>query len=906
MNRRLTYIALAGLLTVAGWAAFSWWSSFSNSVWKYISDDSYLVIQSNQLQDSTFYVPRGGINLRELPIIHLAAQQLDKMQLLCEDATVAEQFLKKKQITFSLQKTAKNRFNFVIFVPYSPVESTSWLESPQTSKVRVLNHTFEGERISDVNSVKSEPLFSYFFKNNYLIISNSGFLLEDIIRNSSNPLKNQSVTKFRFSGSTENDLTVYFDKNLFREVFSTEIVNVDDTGLLSLLNMLPDFLNLQLFRPLSDRHFTLGAPGDKINQEGYVAALNDQKASVFQSWSHVPSNTAVMYRLAWENTPRFVESLKSNVLDTESNYLKENRKLLNTTIGVDTEPFYEGLGKELLFCQLEANNVVSRGQLLLQPLEKGTKLEPFIKKLAILATQQVLSPIEKYQGRNIYTIEVPELPALLFGTIFRGFPRSYVSIDNGWVIYSNDPQVLKDYLLNLEYQNTWFYSKEINSYLSNVAKPSNFVLMMSARKSRSYMTDKVLKYVQKKLDYEVSDLFPAEYVTYQAAFKDQQSYASLSLGREGKASSAKVFNKIFLQKEYPLKEQLQASPFAVRSNLIGQEKPIFVTKSNLMLFPTSDTSQKKITQLDGRLVSEIYNIDFLNVGRLQYVLATDRSLYMIDEDDNQRFTIFTKQLPNQKKISYFLKNSGIIAENYRFLVVDEDGNLYTWDRPDETPRKINKGNGFERLLNPIPTFAMRGFNHWIVMQSNGLLRLVRENGFVPPPFPINFKSTFVSPFQVVYEPEKGTTQLVGITQQGVLININTNGEVIDSTQLPRPDPTAAYGISMDKNERDWILLRSSQTQVEILDKKGKTAFIVKDLVADQKTVRYHYFGAGQQFISIKSGNFTTLYNLQGQQIGDKPIPSEYPVNISFVQGFNKIFVYSYANSRSFTWSVKVK
>ncbi|TAG75810.1 MAG: hypothetical protein EAZ26_00135, partial [Runella slithyformis] len=64
--------------------------------------------------------------------------------------------------------------------------------------------------------------------------------------------------------------------------------------------------------------------------------------------------------------------------------------------------------------------------------------------------------------------------------------------------------------------------------------------------------------------------------------------------------------------------------------------------------------------------------------------------------------------------------------------------------------------------------------------------------------------------------------------------------------------------------------------------------------------------ADVQFLSIKSGNFTTLYRLNGQQLGDKPIPSDIPIRVSLVEGYNKLLIHSYANKKLQTWSLKIR
>ena len=108
------------------------------------------------------------------------------------------------------------------------------------------------------------------------------------------------------------------------------------------------------------------------------------------------------------------------------------------------------------------------------------------------------------------------------------------------------------------------------------------------------------------------------------------------------------------------------------------------------------------------------------------------------------------------------------------------------------------------------------------------------------------------------------------------------------------------------NNKDWFLFRESETQFAILDKKGKELFVGKGLIPKQNDVQYHYLGADLQFISIKSGNFTTIYNFKGEQVGDKPIPSDVPIKVSLIDAYNKLLIYTYSAGKLQTWSLKIR
>jgi hypothetical protein len=82
---------------------------------------------------------------------------------------------------------------------------------------------------------------------------------------------------------------------------------------------------------------------------------------------------------------------------------------------------YQNIDKELILCQLEPNNVLTKGQVFLQQVKPNNNLEAFYRRLSIVFNKNRESPYETFQGIKVYTIDTPELPAVLFGGLFKGF-----------------------------------------------------------------------------------------------------------------------------------------------------------------------------------------------------------------------------------------------------------------------------------------------------------------------------------------------------------------------------------------------------------------------------------------------------------------------------------------------------
>ena len=416
-----------------------------------------------------------------------------------------------------------------------------------------------------------------------------------------------------------------------------------------------------------------------------------------------------------------------------------------------------------------------------------------------------------------------------------------------------------------------------------------------------------MNYLFTNLNYDITEKLPFDQLVFQSAYKNGKAYSSLTFGRLNKATSAKTLNKVFLQQEKPFETPPAGGIYLVRNYPSSLEKTIVVTPSRELQNPLLEENKRKITQLDAPIVGDIYSVDFLSIGRLQYVFATQKSLNVIDEDDRQRYLSLPPiTLPAGRTIRSFQRLESGIEGSFRFLVIDTEGFLYLWNSPNQAPVVLNRSRPFVDLLLPINEVEYMGKRHFLFTQGSGQVGLISESGVIPSPYKLELNTNFSGPFFGVFTPENGTTTLIGISKYGELFEITLGGQVKRKVQLFRSDPTSFFRARAAINNRDWILFRESETQFAVLDKQGKELLSAQGLIPFRNDVQYHFLGSEVKFLSVKSGNFTTLYNLNGTQIGDKPIPSEIPIRVNLVEGYNKLLIHSYANKKLQTWSLKIR
>jgi hypothetical protein len=280
-------------------------------------------------------------------------------------------------------------------------------------------------------------------------------------------------------------------------------------------------------------------------------------------------------------------------------------------------------------------------------------------------------------------------------------------------------------------------------------------------------------------------------------------------------------------------------------------------------------------------------------------------VYALDEDDSTNVSKFQAHLPTSDPISaLYLIDGGEDGSN-RFIVKSSAEELFVWESVTRSLKKLNHLVDFEKIVGPVVALNQIGNRGFIVTQQNGKIYLLKENGTVKPGFPVDILTRAESPFTWAQNPQTGQPELAGVSVSGELIRISLDGKITSRRQLLRPEPGSRFRILFDRNSLDWILVRSVNSKTAIITKDGRELFEIKDILPNA-TIQYHFFGVDNRFITIKSGSYTTVFDMNGKRLGDKAIPSEMPVQLTYQPGYYKLLIFSRSEKKIQVWSIKLR
>ncbi|WP_031525566.1 DUF3352 domain-containing protein [Dyadobacter crusticola] len=894
MSKKSIFIVLLiVIIASAGYFLYKW-TRGSTAAWKFIPSNAVVVITSEHLQDSTYAATEAGLDLKRLPLLDVASDNLSLLNLLTTDKKRLYNFLRGKAVSYSYHPRTATEWGVLMYIPVTS-EEEQWLSSPQNANIRALHHNFQNHRITDIIDSNSRPLFSYLVKDNLLIVSYYGDLIEDAMRASSLSIQSFRL-RSRFSNIDDSEFgtSIYLRNDAWKSVVSA------DNAIGIYTEFAKNFPTYQDYhiesKPGKKGNLTLKSLGSDAPDYYMANILKDIPGMPFAGHKHISQQTSFLYRSAASDKAAF----KKEFGKWHKKQKSPSWDKLNYYISSESNLLINNLGSELLLCQLEENNSISDGKILLAEFSNYDKVRPVLQKLARLSNSETNASVDQYQGYDIYSVPIPELPSGLYGPMFSGFPRSYFTYVAPYLVISNNSQVLQNYIVDYENQITWKQSPEYDSVLTKTNSEAQLSVIVNLRKAQTRAGNEgFTKY---------SDLISKmESVTFQCRYADDEAFPEITFTPKKRQTASKVLNRTFLNIDIEWPDLFDTELTALQNPIDGSSE-VLLTDKNHNLLRTNNLREGKtevIAKLDGPIVTASYKVDFLNIGRQQRIFATAKTVYALDEDDSTTVSTFTGILPSSADINALYAIDGGDEGSNRFIIKTTAEELFIWESVTRPVKRLNSSVRFENIQSPVIALNQIGNKGFIVTQKNGKIYLLKENGSVRQGFPVDILTRTASAFTWTQDPGTGQPELVGVSVSGELVRINPEGKITSRKQLLRPEPGSSFRTLFDRNSLDWILVRSVNSKTAIISKDGKELFEIKDILPNP-VIQYHFFGVDNRFITIKSGGYTTVFDMTGKRLGDKAIPSEMPVQLTYQPGYYKLLIFSRSEKKIQVWSVKLR
>ena len=692
-----------------------------------------------------------------------------------------------------------------------------------------------GVKILEISNKKGKT-FSLALMKSALAGSFSGFLLEEIIRNSGVFLKPGFVSRLRSDSRYQ-----HMESKPVRLFINTGVLPVFLRQLLGLQEM-------ELMRHAADA-VLLGLDGIKeqeIQFDGYIINQNQGKAPKLQRRINVAA---------------FVP--EENLILSCAIRKKELWSALFNGNGEDDARLsliQTALEDEMMLVLAQGQGLRKYDHLLIAPVKDEAVLQQVFQSAAG-AKSPPYSYTEDYRGIPIFRHQESGFSRILGGTAFQNWSSSFYAVMGNCLLVSDQLDLLRlcaDQHIEQQEEaspsgseSRWFdlYLKPAGMIpglmenakgnfrsafrdwlplfrairqirISDSGEPENpGISLKSSLKIQSEKQDSLLPVAHLFLD----SVIVTDPVGFGTGLYNQHTFW---LMQDLKKQVHWLDANLSLKRTIPLTDFWIRPPMALRK---GQEKefPLLLTLPKTTI--AFDASGSQIPDFNYQLPDSLSGLEHS---------------VLIDYDHNFEYRL------------YLTGRHGIV------LAADRSGRLL----PGWNPKRLESS-----LALPPVHIRIAGRDYILLLDTRGSLMMTNRKGEIQPGFPIQLKGSDYSGWFLEPGLNEEGSFVYCFSRLGQMEKVNLLGVLVSSIQLFRPDVTTRFDLHPDQRGRSFVVSRQNKGSVTIFDQSYRPVFEHKS-EGSRFAIRHFQFGGTNRIFAITDldQKQCMLYNESGDRILKKP------------------------------------
>jgi len=849
-------------------------------------------------------------NLSSIPVINDVNEDLVLLDSITGSSGSLEKLFRDRPILISFHKISNTDFGLTFYFSLNSGEKRKILSSILKHFKDLQNYKFDIRKyedfsINELSNDEGEIEFTFIEYKGHFVGSFTSFLIDDVIRNIS------------------NDFQANF-KSISTEIFNTQPIEMDEGNLYLNIAKIPDLLRnfsiedkqkgyndyLKWFTGAtyydiafeSNRVFFNGSTKIPENSNEYfLSTFYDQSPQNVEAIYYLPNRTATYVSYTYED---FTNWRKSVDVFWEKNFpqaLEMKIQLLNK-YEIYEKDLYGWIGNEIGLATLQTIDLDHPDKLLIIRSKDYSESVKALDDLIMVANDLNSDTLlyEDFSGKRIKKIAIEEFPASLLGEEFSGFESSYYTDLGSYIVIGNSFEVIKHLLNEIEEENTWGKSLKFNQYFDNVQKRANvnyFINFSNSWNAFFATLNEEWKPFFKNFDRQFKHF---ELLSFQFSNINNNFYTSAAVQHRTETSVITTPSEFFRDQLVVTDYPIITKPFIFRSHLDRSLEVMFQDSGGQLYFISNNGQVLWKKQVRAQIKSDIFQVDYFKNGKLQYLFATDSSIYIYDRLGNI-LSDFPVRLEHPIDLDHLNRIDYDNSRSYRFLFCDTSGDIYLTDKAGKELEGWAPNPSGGKNLAPPFHIRVGGRDCMISIREDGMINMYTRRSVIYNKFPVNLNSKLSKSFFLQRGADFDRSRLHLINDIGEVIKVNLNGDLVEKLQLFKPDPESRFKIVPDALNNTYVISRLDFNNVSILDQKGETIFERELLYTDDLEVQFYNFSAGNEvyvFIDAQQG-FTYLYDGGGELINMQPVESGFKIGLLYSEANNKYKMYScYGNQFS--------
>ena len=881
-------------------------------IWDLVPKNAIAVYETDQLiqvWNEVLILPLWE-NLSTIPDIQKINQSLLFLDSITGSDGDLERLFRDRTILLSVNKISNTELGLIYFLPVNNAEKRSIFNSILTyfsgkENIKQSERIFEGFSIHEIGNYDDDKIFSFVEYKNFVIGSYTSFLIEDVIRNISsefeNNFKTTSAEVFMSQPLEEDQGNLYINLARVSDVIRSFInpsISGDENLLLESLSGATYYdISFEENKILFNGSTYITGNGNKL----FMNTFTNQVPQSINSIYTLPRRTATYLNFTfddfvdWRNAVDDFWAVKNpDLFEQKVAFLGEYELL--------EKDLYDWVGNEIGLATLSSIDMENPDKLV---IIHADNVNEGLKQLNDLASQVALNRgdtvlYEDFYEQKIRQIPIAEMPFSLFGDGFEGFENTYFTSYNDFIILGNSFEVIKLYISDLLDDSSWGKSLKFIDYFDNVQKSANisyFINFSNAWNSFYHSLNPDWSVFFKQYDHQFKHF---EYMSFQFSNINNHYYTSAAVQHRPPTSVIETPTDFFKQQVAVTDYPIITKPYAFRSHLDKQLEVLVQDSAKYLYFISSDGKILWTDSIGDPIRGDIFQVDYYKNGKLQYLFATDKGLYILDRN-GESLPDYPVRFDKPIDIEWVNLIDYDRSKNYRVLLADHDGKVYLFNKEGESlegwqPKELS--GAF--CISPFHV-RISGRDFIIAPERSGTMNVLNRRGEFYDGFPYKLDHELAGPVFVQSGNNLQRSSIHLVQETGELIQLNLLGNVISKKQLYKPGDESVFRIVPDVMDNTYGISRHDFNSINLLDKNGEVLFEQELLSSSDLDVQYYHFGAGNEVFAItdKTQEFTYLYDGNGVLFNQQPVESSQLIGLLYSEVNNQYSLYScYGNQFS--------
>jgi hypothetical protein len=824
------------------------------SVWNLVPDNALLVYEKGDCANCVQTVSNSA-PFRILAEASLFTKSADSLKSMLQSVT-------SNKYVLSLHTTRKDEFDLIFYLPVDPASWKNLSEKVKVRNSKLTKRGFDGLEIHEINV--GGQVFSWVLIEEIWVGSFTPFLIEDVIRSYHSDqgfVKKISNKNFRVSSGDAGNLYIQFDKiSEWLSIFGTE------NNATAKLFGESVFLDVKT----ENGNITLnGFNSDSTNRSKYLLSIfKNQSPVAFSLKQYVTDRTVVLYSFGLSNGSLFRSDL-NQFLKVNKIKTADSLELIGKSSGIDFNKLYSGIHREISVCLTESSSKKKNSKVLMIETQNPSE---WLNAFQTLSNKYSIDTLFYEQFSNYIIKEVPlyRFPEKLFFPLITGFDKSfYTSIDNT-IFIADDVDELKNFLDDIDDENTWGKSVTHNSFLETTLLESNVSVYVNASKVWNVLTPGLHPKWRQFARQHQQLLQTIELSAFQCSHLNGNYYTNISLNY---SESNKGFESDKKAKEHFAVNFTSnvSGMYSVKSHVNRADEILIQDSINDLSLVSSDGVTLWKTSIGKPITSQVSQIDFFNNGKLQYFFTTSDEIHVIDRLGN-----YVEPYPIKMPASSVTYGNVVDydrSKKYRFLISDGEGKLWMFDKAGNNLEGWSSKATGGSLLSAPRHYRIQGKDYVVAIRKDGVVNLYTRRGEIVKNFPLNLQTRLSGDYFLERGNSLATTNLIVVSTDGFKIRISMDGKVQSRETLLKTSVSSRFGLVNEQHGKSYFVYQQDSRQTSLHDAEGSKIFINESIGLDALEISCYDFGSGKLYTSLTDATqgMTYIYDSSGIPVTSAPI-----------------------------------